>query len=59
MPSPNEYREHAAQVLKLAQSAADDEDRACLVALAHLWTKLAEEVERRASSIRHANGSRA
>lgn len=45
MPSPKEYRKHAAEFLKLAQSSADDEDRACLVALAHLWTKLAEEVE--------------
>jgi hypothetical protein len=43
-----EYREHAAACVKLAQTVADTEERACLVSLANLWSKLANNLEREA-----------
>jgi hypothetical protein len=46
MPSSKDYREHSEQCLKLAQTALDNEQRACLVALAKVWARHAENLER-------------
>ena len=46
MSSAKELRQHAAEFLKLAQSASG-EGRACLLAIAKAWTRDAEDIERR------------
>lgn len=45
MPSPSEYREHAAACSRLAETAKDADERACLIALANIWLKLAGQAE--------------
>jgi hypothetical protein len=39
------YRNYAAECLRLAQSAANDEDRARLVNMAQAWRELADKLE--------------
>jgi hypothetical protein len=46
MASAKELRQHAADFLKLAQSASG-EGRACLLAIAKAWARDAEDIERR------------
>jgi hypothetical protein len=46
MASPKELRQHVADFLKLAQSASR-EGRACLIAMAKVWTQDAEDIKRR------------
>jgi hypothetical protein len=46
MTSSKEYREHSKQCLKLARTSMDNEQRACLVALAKVWATNAENLER-------------
>jgi hypothetical protein len=55
MASAKELREHAAEFLKLAHSARG-EGRACLLAMAKLWTQDAEDIERRGAK-RHEGGT--
>ncbi len=45
LASVDEFREHAAECLRLAQRAANDEDRARLVAMAQAWRELGEKLE--------------
>ena len=40
-----DYREYALQCVRLAQSAATDEDRARLLAMASAWRELADKLE--------------
>ncbi len=45
--SPSEqYREYAAECLRLAQSAANEDDRARLVGMAQAWRELAGKLEK-------------
>jgi hypothetical protein len=46
MASAKELRQHAAEFLKLAQSASG-EGKACLLAMARVWTQDAQDIERR------------
>ena len=48
MTSSKEYREHAAECQRLALISASDEGRACLIALANIWAKAGERIDRRA-----------
>jgi hypothetical protein len=45
MPSLQDYREHATEFARHAQTAVDEEDRACLSALASMCFKLADRLE--------------
>ena len=45
MTSAKKYRTHADELLKLARTTVNSEDRACLVAVAHEWVKLARRLE--------------
>ena len=46
MGSAEEYREHARDCIRLAQSAASPTDRARLIEMAERWVRLAERFER-------------
>ena len=48
MMSPKEFREHSGACLSLALTARG-EGKACLIAVARLWAKAAEEMERKNS----------
>jgi hypothetical protein len=50
MKSFERYRRYAADCLKMAQSAADDGDKAQLLQIAETWRQLAELAEARASA---------
>jgi hypothetical protein len=52
METSNELRRQAEECLKLAR-IAEGEGRACLVALANLWTSRAEAMERRNLVVPH------
>jgi hypothetical protein len=41
----DDYREYALACVRLAQSAATDEDRARLLAMANAWRELADKVD--------------
>ena len=45
MTSAKKYRTHADELLKLARTTVNSEDRACLVAVAQEWVKFAERLE--------------
>ena len=45
MPSPQEYRGHAMECLRLAQQAADPADKARLLQMAQSWQDLADKLE--------------
>ena len=45
MTSAKRYRKHADKLLKLARTTVNSEERACLVAVAHEWVKLARRLE--------------
>jgi hypothetical protein len=45
MTSAKKYRKHADELLKLARTTVNSEERACLVAVAHEWVKLAERLK--------------
>jgi hypothetical protein len=42
MPSPDEYREHSAKCVGLAQRTENEADQAFLLSMANSWLKLAE-----------------
>jgi hypothetical protein len=44
--SPDEYRRHAAECLRLAESVAETQYRASLAALAQSWLLLAHQAEK-------------
>jgi hypothetical protein len=46
MTSSKEYRDHAAECQRMARASSIEEERACLIALAHFWTKTAEQIDR-------------
>jgi hypothetical protein len=46
MPSPLDYREHAIEFVRIAQTTVDEEDKACLFALATMFIKIAERLEK-------------
>ncbi len=43
--SPSEYREYAAECLRLAQRAANEDDRARLLGMAQAWRVLADKAQ--------------
>ncbi len=43
--SPSEYREYAAECLRLAQRAANEDDRAELLGMAQKWRVLADKAQ--------------
>jgi hypothetical protein len=43
--SPGEYRRHAAECLRIAESVTDTEHRICLIDMAQYWLKLARKAE--------------
>ena len=43
VPTSEEYRRFAAECLKMARSAIDDQTRAVLSQMAQVWFRLAEE----------------
>jgi hypothetical protein len=45
MTSAEKYRKHADELLKLARTTVNSEERACLAALAQEWVKFAESLE--------------
>ncbi len=45
LSTAEQYREYAAECLRLAQSAATDEDRARLLSMAQQWRELAEKLD--------------
>ena len=45
MTSVKKYRKHADELLKLARTTVNSEDRACLVAVAQEWVKFARRLE--------------
>jgi hypothetical protein len=49
MKSFERYRRYAADCLKMAQSAANDGDKARLLQMAETWRQLAERAEARAA----------
>jgi hypothetical protein len=47
MPSvPERYRKYAAECLRIAQAARDEDDKARLLAMAQAWHRLAENIEK-------------
>jgi hypothetical protein len=44
MPSPRDYRQHAIELLKLAETVESVDERACLVSLARHWNKIADQL---------------
>ena len=45
MESSQDYRQHAADCLRLAESVASQKDRAMLLRMAEIWHRMAEEKE--------------
>jgi hypothetical protein len=43
--SSDKFREYAAECLRLAQNAIDDDDRARLLSMAAAWRELAQKLE--------------
>ncbi len=43
--SPSEYREYAVECLRLAQRAANEDDRARLLGMAQAWRALADKAQ--------------
>ncbi len=58
MASSKELRQHADECLRLARATFTEEGRACLVALAKLWTKAADKIEEQGSMASRPKGTR-
>jgi len=46
LSTAEQYRSYAAECLRLAQQAANDEDRARLLGMAQAWREFADKLER-------------
>ena len=55
MTGPSKLREHAEACRKMALAASNQETRACLMALAKLWTSTAHDVEQNAKAAEMRN----
>jgi hypothetical protein len=57
MKSPEIYREHAASARRLASRSGNEEEHACLLALARQWQREADLLEeRQAAPLRPVSG---
>jgi hypothetical protein len=46
MPSPEEYRRHAAECLRIAERITDHQHRTWLIGMAQVWQDLAYQAEK-------------
>jgi hypothetical protein len=53
MSRPDEYRRFAAECLKMAQTAEEEQNRATFLQMARVWFALAEREEARSSRNDH------
>ena len=51
MKSPEIYREHAASARRLASRSGNEEEHACLLALARQWQREADLLEERQAQV--------